>query len=118
MTYTDVWVDACGIATCGSGGKIFQCKGNGLAAKVFRDGARIPDLRGYMVEFSSLVASTSSGADLGRVLDICATLLQVPAQTPKLRYVSSCDLLLHNAKLHFVRGIEILAFMPHSFDIL
>ena len=43
--------DACGIATCASGGKIFQCKGNGLAAKVFRDGARIPDLRGYMVGF-------------------------------------------------------------------
>jgi len=40
--------DACGIATCASGGKIYQCKGNGLAAKVFRDGARIADLPGYM----------------------------------------------------------------------
>ncbi|KAL9131967.1 MAG: hypothetical protein Q9217_000247 [Psora testacea] len=40
--------DACGISTCAAGGKIFQCKGNGLAAKVFRDGARVPDLPGYM----------------------------------------------------------------------
>lgn len=28
--------DACGISTCASGGRIHQCKGNGLAAKVFR----------------------------------------------------------------------------------
>ena len=40
--------DACGIATCASGGKIFQCKGNGLASKVFRDGQRVLDLPGYM----------------------------------------------------------------------
>lgn len=46
---TEKWLDACGIATCGVGGKVFSCKGNGLAAKVFRDGARIPDLPGYMV---------------------------------------------------------------------
>lgn len=30
--------DACGIATCASGGRIYQCKGNGLASKVFHDG--------------------------------------------------------------------------------
>ncbi|KAI4117484.1 MAG: hypothetical protein LQ338_007547 [Usnochroma carphineum] len=41
--------DACGIATCASGGKIYQCKGNGLASKVFRDdGSRVTDLPGYM----------------------------------------------------------------------
>ncbi|KAL8829141.1 MAG: hypothetical protein Q9170_006301 [Blastenia crenularia] len=41
--------DACGIATCASGGKIYQCKGNGLASKVFRDdGSRVADLMGYM----------------------------------------------------------------------
>lgn len=40
--------DACGIATCSGGGKIFQCKGNGLAAKVFHDGQRVSDLPGYM----------------------------------------------------------------------
>ena len=41
--------DACGIATCASGGKIYQCKGNGMAAKVFRDdGGRVADLAGYM----------------------------------------------------------------------
>lgn len=40
--------DACGIASCASGGKIYQCKGNGLASKVFLDGARVSDLPGYM----------------------------------------------------------------------
>ena len=40
--------DACGIATCSRGGKIFQCKGNGLASKVFHDGQRVSDLPGYM----------------------------------------------------------------------
>ncbi|KAK5131725.1 hypothetical protein LTR08_000614 [Meristemomyces frigidus] len=40
--------DACGIATCSRGGKIFQCKGNGLASKVFHDGQRVGDLPGYM----------------------------------------------------------------------
>ena len=40
--------DACGIATCATGGRIYQCKGNGLAAKVFRDGSRIVDLPGFM----------------------------------------------------------------------
>lgn len=40
--------DACGLAVCAPGGKIHQCKGNGLAAKVFRDGARVGDLPEYM----------------------------------------------------------------------
>ena len=40
--------DACGIATCATGGRIYQCKGNGLAAKVFRDGSRVVDLPGFM----------------------------------------------------------------------
>ncbi|EEH09322.1 amidophosphoribosyltransferase [Histoplasma capsulatum G186AR] len=40
--------DACGISTCASGGRIFQCKGNGMAAKVFNDGARVADLPGFM----------------------------------------------------------------------
>lgn len=40
--------DACGISTCATGGRIYQCKGNGLAAKVFRDGSRIMDLPGFM----------------------------------------------------------------------
>lgn len=40
--------DACGIATCSRGGKFFQCKGNGLAAKVFNNGERVSDLPGYM----------------------------------------------------------------------
>ncbi|KAF2769468.1 glutamine phosphoribosylpyrophosphate amidotransferase [Teratosphaeria nubilosa] len=40
--------DACGISVCGRAGKIFQCKGNGLASKVFHDGQRVADLPGYM----------------------------------------------------------------------
>lgn len=40
--------DACGVATCATGGRVFQCKGNGMASKVFHDGARIADLPGYM----------------------------------------------------------------------
>jgi amidophosphoribosyltransferase len=40
--------DACGIATCASAGRIFQCKGNGMAAKVFNDGSRVTDLPGFM----------------------------------------------------------------------
>ncbi|TVY81928.1 Amidophosphoribosyltransferase [Lachnellula suecica] len=40
--------DACGVATCASGGRIYQCKGNGMAAKVFHDGSRVQDLPGFM----------------------------------------------------------------------
>src|ERR1700753_1650125 len=40
--------DACGIATCASGGRIYQRKGNGMASKVFSEGSRISDLPGYM----------------------------------------------------------------------
>ena len=40
--------DACGVATCSRGGRIYQCKGNGLASKVFHDGKRVADLPGYM----------------------------------------------------------------------
>jgi amidophosphoribosyltransferase len=40
--------DACGIVTCGAGGRIYQCKGNGMATKVFNEGARVTDLPGSM----------------------------------------------------------------------
>ena len=40
--------DACGITTCAGGGRISQCKGNGMAAHVFQDGRRIRDLPGFM----------------------------------------------------------------------
>lgn len=34
--------DACGITTCGSGGRIYQCKGNGMVAKVPTSSAPSP----------------------------------------------------------------------------
>nr|POE59244.1 amidophosphoribosyltransferase [Quercus suber] len=40
--------DACGISTCSRGGRFYQCKGNGLAAKVFQEGQRVTELPGYM----------------------------------------------------------------------
>ncbi|CAL8577487.1 amidophosphoribosyltransferase [Xanthoria parietina] len=41
--------DAVGIATCASGGKIYQVKGNGLVSEVFNDnGSRVNQLPGYM----------------------------------------------------------------------
>ncbi|KAF2237736.1 amidophosphoribosyltransferase [Viridothelium virens] len=40
--------DACGIMSCTSNGRIHQCKGNGMASKVFHDGARVIELPGFM----------------------------------------------------------------------
>ncbi|KAK0635782.1 phosphoribosyltransferase-like protein [Bombardia bombarda] len=57
--------DACGIATCAQGGRIFQCKGNGMASKVFEDGKRVVDLPGYMgiAHLRYPTAGTSSSAE-------------------------------------------------------
>jgi len=40
--------DAAGIVSCSSGGRFHQCKGNGMASRVFHDGARVADLPGFM----------------------------------------------------------------------
>ncbi|KAF2712028.1 amidophosphoribosyltransferas-like protein [Pleomassaria siparia CBS 279.74] len=40
--------DAAGIVSCGGGGRFHQCKGNGMASRVFHDGARVADLPGFM----------------------------------------------------------------------
>lgn len=57
--------DASGIATCGAKGRVFQCKGNGMAAKVFQEGARVVDLPGYMGigHLRYPTAGTSSSAE-------------------------------------------------------
>ncbi|RBR17898.1 uncharacterized protein FIESC28_06337 [Fusarium coffeatum] len=40
--------DAAGIAVCQGGGRVSQCKGLGMASKVFADGKRLEHLPGYM----------------------------------------------------------------------
>ncbi|KAF2456886.1 phosphoribosyltransferase-like protein [Lineolata rhizophorae] len=40
--------DACGIVTSLNTGRVYQCKGNGMASRVFHDGARVADLPGFM----------------------------------------------------------------------
>lgn len=57
--------DASGIATCGAKGRVYQCKGNGMAAKVFQEGARVIDLPGYMGigHLRYPTAGTSSSAE-------------------------------------------------------
>lgn len=57
--------DACGIATCAAGGRVYQCKGNGMAADVFKSGSRVTDLPGSMAigHLRYPTAGTSSSAE-------------------------------------------------------
>jgi len=57
--------DACGIATSHRSGRIYSCKGKGLALKVFRDGVVIPELPGFMGlgHLRYPTAGTSSNAE-------------------------------------------------------
>ena len=47
LTHEQRGQDAAGIAVC-QGGRVYQCKGNGMAAKVFGDGQCLQQLPGYM----------------------------------------------------------------------
>lgn len=39
--------DACGIATCAAGGRVYQCKGLGMASRVFSNGEKVLELPGW-----------------------------------------------------------------------
>ncbi|WYZ33848.1 hypothetical protein EsH8_I_000124 [Colletotrichum jinshuiense] len=56
--------DAAGIAVC-QGGRVYQCKGNGMAAKVFDEGRRVADLPGWMgiAHLRYPTAGTSSASE-------------------------------------------------------
>ncbi|ORY60572.1 amidophosphoribosyltransferase, partial [Pseudomassariella vexata] len=57
--------DACGIATCAAGGRIYQCKGNGRAEDVFQNGKSVEHLLGSMGlgHLRYPTAGTSSSAE-------------------------------------------------------
>ncbi|KUJ11895.1 amidophosphoribosyltransferase [Mollisia scopiformis] len=57
--------DGCGIATSHKSGRIYSCKGKGLASKVFRDGELVPELPGFMGlgHLRYPTAGTSSNAE-------------------------------------------------------
>src|SRR5436189_5108390 len=57
--------DACGISTCAAGGRIYQCKGNGMATRRFHDGARVTDLPGFVgiAHLGYLTAGSSANAE-------------------------------------------------------
>jgi len=40
--------EAAGITVCHQGGRVYQCKGNGMAAKVFAEGRHVQQLPGFM----------------------------------------------------------------------
>ncbi|TLD13858.1 uncharacterized protein PgNI_04794 [Pyricularia grisea] len=56
--------DAAGIAVC-QGGRVYQCKGNGMAAKVFDEGRKTADLPGFMgiAHLRYPTAGTSSASE-------------------------------------------------------
>ncbi len=57
--------DAAGIVTCGHKGRLFQCKGNGMARDVF-ESSKLENLKGYMgighVRYPTAGTSSSSEA--------------------------------------------------------
>ncbi|KAI0424254.1 amidophosphoribosyltransferase-like protein [Xylaria sp. FL1042] len=67
--------DACGISTCGAKGRVYQCKGNGMAAKVFQDGARVVDLPGYIFLDEEAHRHVNTDSDSELMLNIFANAL-------------------------------------------
>lgn len=54
---------AAGIVTCGTGGRFYQCKGNGMVSDVFKNGQRIADLPGNMALAHLRYGTSGSGTN-------------------------------------------------------